>query len=232
MRHPAISESATYFLTPEDEFAKLAYETLGHYGVMCDDPEQGISYPVTDRVEISDDDEPALRALRLRRTAVMQILHSAYPEIQSGQSLEAGEYTNEYVVIELQHGEVPYDEIDETEPVVDEDFTWSPYVMAVLKTKEPFDLDVLDANTGKPLAFEDIFIATEALRKLSNWLYFELHENGLENDNSIAIENTKRGAVDLATTSNFEPAEADLNYSCLHCGADNSVCDHNVPKMN
>lgn len=234
VHHPGISESIQHFLAPEEEFAKLAYETLGRYGVICDDSEQGIRYPVTDRVEISDDNEPTLRALRLRRTAVMGVASGAYPDVQSGQSLKTYHLSEEYVVLELQHGEVAYEELDPNEPAVDEDFTWSPYVMAVFKTSEDYDLDILDATTGKPLVFEDLFIATEALRHLNRWLYFELHENGLENDESIALGPASPYVqnADLHKTENFAPSEADLNYSCTECGEDNGVCDHNIPKMN
>lgn len=234
VRHPSISEGTNFFLTPEEEFAQTAYEILGHYGVMCEDLEAGVGYPVTDRVEISDDDEPAVRALRLRRTLAMPIVQPQYIDAIVGQTVHRDEVSEEYVVLELQHGEVPLDEIDETEPLVDEDFTWSPYVMAVFKTggENDYELDVLDANTGKALSIEDIFVAMNALRHLGTWLYLEAHEEGLENDGSIGIQSLNHGKVDLSKTQDFDSSEVDLNYSCTTCGQDNGICDHNMPKMN
>lgn len=234
MRHPAISEDSHVFLTPEDDFAKLAYETLGHYGVTCQDMDAGISFPVTDRMEISEDDEPVHRALRLRRMLAMFITSSQYPTLTAGDSVTPEGQSEEYVVIELQHGVVPREEVDENEPLVDEDYYWSPYVVAIFKTggEDDYELDIVDGATGQGLSFEDIFIATNALRHLSAELYGQAYEDGLENDNSIALHTLRVRNASIDQTDAFDPEKIDLNYSCVECGADNGVCDHNVPKMN
>lgn len=234
MRHPAISEDANVFLTPEDEFAKLAYETLAHYGVTCQDVEAGVSYPVTDRIEVSEDEEPVVRALRLRRTVATFVSSPQYHTIAAGDFLKDEGPSEEYIVIELQHGQVSRDEIDSTEPLVDEDFTWSPYVVTIFKTggEDDYQLDIVDGSTGEGLSFHDLFIATNALRHLSTWLYCEMYEDGLENDDSIAMRTLHAGKVQLDQTETFDPEQIDLNYSCVECGEDNGVCDHNLPKMN
>lgn len=210
----------------------MAQEILGRYGVMCDDVEQGLSYPVTERIEISDNDEPNERALRLRRTQVLAL--SGVANLSTGTSSGAwGATTSEdYIVIELQHGSIAKDEIDPQEPLVDEDYEWSAYVMAVIQADEPYEISVLDASNGKELGVQDVLQASDALRHLGNWLYAELFEDGIANDHSIALSFLSPVGEKALDANEFKPDEADLNYSCTTCGEDNGVCAHNVPKLN
>jgi hypothetical protein len=232
IQHPEIVLDSVNIFSPEEEFAKLAQEVLGRYGVMCDDTERGISYPVTDRLEISDDDEPNERALRLRRTQVLALNTADTLGSVATADIWMADNSEDYIVIELQHGSVSKDEVDPEEPLVDEDYQWMPYVMAVVQTDDPYEISILDASTGKDLNAYDVMKATDALRHLGDWLYSELFEDGIANDQSIAIRVHPQRHQNVAGLSEFSAEEADLNYSCVECGEDNGVCSHNIPKLN
>jgi len=232
MQHPEISIDAVTFFSPEEEFAKLAQEVLGRYGVMCADIQRGLSYPVTDRIEIADDDEPNERALRLRRTQVLALSNTVNVSPALYSDAWAATDSEDYVVIELQHGSVDKQDIDPQEPLVDEDYEWKPYVMAVLQTDEPYEINILDANTGKELAVQDVMRATDALRHLGNSLYAAILEDGIGSDQSIAFRSLPPSTERVLGFDEFDSAEVDLNYSCAECGEDNGVCDHNTPKLN
>jgi hypothetical protein len=232
IQHPEIVLDSVNIFSPEEEFAKLAQEILGRYGVMCDDTSQKLSYPVTDRIEISDDDEPNERALRLRRTQVLALNTTESPgSVDMADRWETTD-SEDYIIIELQHGSVDKDELDPEEPLVDDDYEWMPYVMTVIQANQPYEICVLDANTGKELNAYDVMKATDALRHLGNWLYSELFEDGIANDHSIALRPHRQLTDNVAGLSEFKSDEADLNYSCVECGEDNGVCSHNIPKLN
>jgi hypothetical protein len=232
MQHPEISIDAITFFSPEEEFAKLAQEVLGRYGVICEDTERGLAYPVTDRLEIADDNELVERALRLRRTQVLALTN----DVDVNPALYTGGWavsnSEDYVVIELQHGSVSKEDIDPQEPLVDENYEWKPYVMVVLQADEPYEITVLDAKTGKELAVQDMMHATDALRHLGTWLYMSVLENGIGSDHSIAFRSVLPATERVFGFDEFDAAETDLNYSCTECGEDNGVCDHNISKMN
>jgi hypothetical protein len=228
--HPPIEPQASAETTTEEDFADRAYAILALHGVTVAKPsgDSEIQYPVTDRVDLQSTDDSIEVALRLVRHPAFALAKEDVPVVEIGSALKVDTPSDNYMVLGLQYGTLDEAEMAEGEPIVDEDFAWHPYVIAVVHP-EHVEVSVLDANTGKDLDGPDIMHAQVLMEIMARELSGIACESAMFGNDEIPII---YGSLKTTWEDFPEGAELDLNYECNKCGAINEPCGCHNSQMN
>jgi hypothetical protein len=225
-RHPPVEIDLTLSVTPERAFAQRAYAALDNYSGMGLEETLGrkVQIPMTDRIDMPVAlDATAEVAMRLVGSPVFQMSSQEAMTPESTPCVES----SEYIVVELQYGELLEDEIEDFPE--DDDYSWQSYVVVVIDAKQPDYPSVLDANTGKELSPAHLMTAAVILDQVCG----ELEKQTLDSAAAIAIHGELDTVVkDDMGYATFHPDEYIKSGSCQACSYEDIPCTHLGSNLN
>lgn len=171
---------------------------------------------------IDTEDEARNVAFRIKGTPVLQT--------ESPDMLQNATPSDKYVVLELQMG--TYQQEQDTDAVSDDEFEWKPYVLAVVDRENVNEPDILNAENGNDLDYDDLLYVLSILGTMRVECQKADYETQIINDAEQVV-----GYVSIDDLPPFEEigsrryaafAPDDLIgfVSCEACSVSRTACPH------
>ena len=220
MEHPDFDLTVSAGTNDERYFAEEVHQLLDTFAIEGTTLIDGlhVAYPVTERCGMNTFGTDQV-ALRLRGMPVFSTYDSRHYSPSEA-----------YYVIHLEYSNLPDDNLTEG-PIMDEDLTWEPYVVAVINTEDHGDISVLNARTGKSLSSNDLRFALSVvsiMRKEFRGMKFE--EDLLDLQVKPAYESILeklKGSEGPLMLKEFVSTDFLDVSECDSCSTHNQPCEHN-----